>query len=115
MQVGNRKPGATTGFADSANDEVLLQIGADEDGTVLVSYRLYDAQGQVVAESSEFTRCSQGLRISAPYGDVLLDIPAPPGERISYRLYNRTGMLLTCSDGQRTQIFSFLRMQGSRK
>jgi len=53
----------------------------------------------------------EGLTVVAPDGDLLLEIPDQPDAIVRYRLFNRGGTLLTCSDGARTQIYGFLRME----
>ena len=44
-------------------------------------------------------------------GEVLLDLPIGTDIPIQYRLYNRNGILLTCSDGVCTKIEPGLRME----
>lgn len=111
MRAGHTRPGLSADFIDTSTEEVLLRVACSADGQALIAYHLYDARGQLVAETEDFTRFPGGVRVVAPDGDVLLNVPPPPEEQLSYRLYNRQGRLLTCSDGQRTQIYSFLRME----
>lgn len=114
MRMGRNRPGASTDFIDSASQEILLRVASSDRGEPLVAFRLYDADGALVAETEDFTHFPVGVRVVAACGDVLLDVPAPPEGHITYRLYNREGRLLTCSDGQRTQVFAFLRMEKGR-
>lgn len=99
-------------FVDSAADEVLLKILGNEAGCALVAYRLYDASGQLVADSPEPQAFPNGLLINSMNEEVLLEIPEDQEEHINYRLYSRLGQLLTISDGGRTQVFGSLRMDG---
>lgn len=39
-------------------------------------------------------------------------MPQDPAEPLRYRLYNSEGLLLTWSDGARTKIYPYLRMDG---
>lgn len=111
MRLDNRRPGTSTTFIDSASGEHVLQVASDAEGVLLVSYHLYDECGALVAES-ELEAPPFGLSIQSESGDVLLDIPAGVGGIIQYRLYGSNGTLLTYSDGSRTMIYPFLRMEG---
>ncbi len=77
-----------------------------------LAYHLYDSCGELVA-SADLTSYPEGVVISAPDGELLLEVPGEPDGTIRYRLYNRHGYLTTCSDGRRTQIFGSLRMDSA--
>jgi hypothetical protein len=111
MRAGRNRPGLSTDFIDNHNQEILLRIGCSADGEPMICFRLYDCTGTIVAETEDFVPFPGGIRVVAPNGDVLLQVPDSPQEQICYRLYNNEGSLLTCSDGQRTQVFAFLRME----
>ncbi|MPZ48059.1 MAG: hypothetical protein GEU75_01895 [Dehalococcoidia bacterium] len=88
----------------------MLQFSWKDDGSIEMSFHIYDALGQLVADSGGDAPVAAVL-ISAEDGEVLLDIPAEPTSHIQYRLYSQAGRLLTTSDGVRTQIYSFLKME----
>jgi hypothetical protein len=111
MRAGRNRPGVSTDFIDNENHETLLRVGCSAEGQPIVAFHLYDCNGNLVAETEAFTSFPTGVRITANNGDVLLNIPEAPEEQITYRLYSRGGALLTCSDGQRTQVYAFLRME----
>ena len=111
MKFGDRQPGTSTTFIDSASGEHVLQIASDEDGTLLVAYHLYDDCGALVAECA-LEEPPLGLTVHSDSGDLLLNIPPDIGGIIQYRLYGSTGSLLTFSDGVRTMIYPHLRMEG---
>jgi hypothetical protein len=111
MRTGRNRPGISTDFIDNEFQEVLLRIGCSADGEPLVAFRLYDCTGALVAQTDAFTRFPTGITVQASDGTVLLNVPEPPLDSITYALYNRQGHLLTCSDGQRTQVYAFLRME----
>lgn len=90
---------------------MLLRVGLDEDGCPLVRFRLYDSSGRLAAESGSFESFPSGLTIHSGDGELLLDIPAEPDSHMQYRLYNRNGELLTCSNGVSTKIRPLLRME----
>ena len=101
---------------DAPTGEVLLRVGLDESGCPLVHFRLYDSSGCQAAESDGVRSFPDGLRVRSGDGELLLDIPTEPDAHIRYRLYNRDGELLTCSDGVVTKIQPLLRMEaGSPK
>ncbi len=114
MRAGRNRPGLSTDFIDNQNQEVLLRIGCSLEGLPMAAFRLYDSCGGLVSETPTLTSFPNGINVVAPNGDVLLNVPVSTTEQITYRLYNRTGLLLTCSDGQRTQVFAFLRMEKGR-
>jgi hypothetical protein len=111
MRLGKRRAGTSTAFIDAIDNEVLLMFSADPDGNTLVSFCLYDAHGGLVADSDGPHFYPEGLTIHSVDGDLLLEIPTEPDAIVRYRLFNRSGQLLTSSDGARTQIFGFLRME----
>jgi len=98
-------------FLDAPTNEVLLRVGLDEDGLPFVYFRLYDSSGCLAAESGGLESFPAGLTIHSWDGELLLDVPAETDAHIQYRIYNRNGALLTCSDGLRTTIQSLLRME----
>lgn len=112
MNFSNRRPGTSTTFLDAASSEHILQLAADEDGTTFVAFHLYDAAGELVAESAGLQHYADGIAVHCEGGELLLSIPQDPHEPIQYRLYNRLGLLLTRSDGARTMIYAHLRMEG---
>ena len=113
MKLGLKRPGTSTSFVDSVDDEALLQFSWDGIGIISLAFHIYDDVGQLVADSGGvFPLVAVCIRDSA--GEVLLDVPANCEDHIRYRLYNRTGTLLTASDGASTQIFRFLRMEPKR-
>jgi len=101
-------------FVDGPTDEVLLRVGLDEDSRPFMYFRLYDSHGCLAAESGRLESFPGGLKIHSGDGELLLDVPAEPDAHIQYRLYNRNGELLTCSDGVSTKIRSLLRMEAGR-
>ena len=111
MQLGNRRAGTSTSFIDSEFSEVLLTFSSDETGSTQVSFSLYDCAGALVQGSEGFQRFPEGLVVRDALGELLLDLPAEANGSVQYRLFNRNGRLLTWSDGVRTQIFGFLRME----
>jgi len=111
VRTGRSRPGESTDFIDNAGNEALLRVGRDVQGESVIAFRLYDAAGALVAETDDFTRFPSGISVIAADGEVLLYVPEPPADQITYRLYNSQGRLLTCSDGLRTQVFAFLGMK----
>jgi hypothetical protein len=101
-------------FVDAPTEEVLLRVGLDEEGRPLIYFRLYDSSGCLAAESGGLEPFPDGLKIHSGDGALLLEVPAEPDAHIQYRLYNRNGQLLTCSDGVCTKIRSLLRMEAGR-
>jgi len=90
---------------------VILNVGLDDEGRSLVYFCLYDSRGCAVAESGAASSFPNGLKVQTADGELLLDIPTGPDIPIQYRLYNRKGELLTCSDGVCTKIHPGLRME----
>lgn len=90
---------------------MILNIGSDADGCLQIKFHLYDSKGHPAAESGDSSRFPGGIRVHSEDGELLLDLPAEPGENIRYRLYNRNGDLLTSSDGVSTRIGPCLRME----
>jgi hypothetical protein len=112
MRLGGRRAGNVTMFVDAFSEEVLLKILVNESGACLVSYRLYDASGRLVADSPVPQAFPEGLLIRSNDDELLLEIPQDEEEHICYRLYGRSGELLTNSDGKHTAIYPNLRMDG---
>ena len=96
---------------DAPTGEVLLRVGLDEDGCPFIRFRLYDSSGCLAAESGGIESFPSGLTIHSGDGELLLDVPAQPDSHIQYRLYNRNGEFLTCSNGVSTKIRALLRME----
>lgn len=99
---------------DAPTGEVLLRVGLDEERLPLIYFRLYDSSGCLAGESGGLESFPDGLKVHSGDGELLLEVPAEPDAHIQYRLYNRTGELLTCSDGICTKIQSLLRMEAGR-
>ena len=112
MRIENRHPSTSTTFSDAASGEAILQMASDENGQLLMAYRLYDAAGSLVADSDGLAGYPGGLVVRCPKGEVLLNVPADSAENVHYCLYNSNGSLLTRSDGVRTKIYPLLRMAG---
>jgi hypothetical protein len=110
LRLVAKKPGTQTSFIDSVLEEVILQFSWKMDGSVNVAFHVYDSLGQLVADSDGEAPVAP-LVIVAQDGEVLLEIPEEIGLHISYRLRNQSGRLLTASDGKRTQIYPFLKME----
>jgi hypothetical protein len=110
VRLERRYPGTSISFLDAPTGELILRIGADAEGRLHVEFHLYDSKGQPVADSADASG-ADGIRVHAPDGELLLDLPSVMGENISYRLYNNRGELLTSSDGVSTQIGPCLRME----
>ncbi len=96
---------------DAPSGEVILKIGLGEDGCFLICFQLYDSCGSPAAESDGISPFPDGVRIDSSDGELLLDLPAELDANIQYRLYNRSGELLTSSDGLSTRIGPCLRME----
>ena len=112
VKFGNRRPGTSTSFVDALTQENILQLASDVDGLHLMAFRLYDSRGSFVAESDGLQHYPDGLTVRSSRGESLLVVPPDSNKRIQYRLYNRTGNLLTSSNGVRTMIYQLLRMEG---
>jgi hypothetical protein len=113
MKLGIKRPGTSTSFVDGVEDEALLQFSWNDAGLIQLAFHIYDCGGCLVADSGGVFPLT-AVCITGPDGEVLLDVPEDPEEPVRYRLYNRSGRLLTTSDGARTQIFSFLQMDPKR-
>ena len=109
-----RRPGAFVAFVDSFTEETILRIECDADDVDQISFRLYDKTGGMVADSEGPQRFPEGVEITAADGEVLLYVPPVRDESIKYTLYNLEGKLLTSSDGQRTQIYGGVRVEGNK-
>jgi hypothetical protein len=96
---------------DAPTGEVLLRVGLDENGCPHLQFRLYDSSGSHAAESGGPKSFPEGVHVYSADGELLLDVPADLDGDLQYRLYNRQGRLLTCSDGATTKILPLLRME----
>jgi hypothetical protein len=112
MRLGGRRPGFGTAFSDAFSADVLLKVLTDDSGANLVSFRLYDCRGEMVAESEGLQTFAGGKEIRDQQDELLLLIPSEPEACLEYRLYSSLGTLLTCSDGARTQLFGGIRVDG---
>jgi hypothetical protein len=112
LKLGTKRPGTSTSFCDSILEEALLEFSWKEDGSIDMAFHIYDAFGTLVADSGGAAPLS-AVVIKAEDGEVLLEVRLGAEDHIRYRLYSRAGMLLTASDGEHTQIFSYLKMGGS--
>jgi hypothetical protein len=108
-----RRPGAFVAFVDSFTDETFLKVECDAQDTDLISYHLFDSNGRLVADSEGAQIFPGGVEVADESGELLLSVPAGRDESIQYRLYNLKGALVTCSDGQRTQIYGGVRIEGN--
>lgn len=112
MRLGNRRPGTSTTFIDATSGEGIFQVASDGEGILFMAYHLYDARGELVAQSAGLEHAPDGLTVRCSAGELLLDIPENSDVDIQYRFYNGSGHLLTSSDGFRTKIYPLLRMEG---
>jgi hypothetical protein len=101
-------------FIDTSRDEVLLRFQIDAQGLPLIGFTLYDAAGVLVADAPEPQAYPDGVTIKAPDEEVLFAVMPDEPATVTYRLYNHKGTLLTESDGTRTQIYGYLRMDGNK-
>ena len=113
MKLGVKRPGTSTSFVDGTDDEALLQFSWDGSGLISLAFHIYDAAGALVADSGGVFPVAP-VCITGLDGEILLDVPSSPDQHVRYRLYNRSGRLLTVSDGVRTQIYGLLRMEPKR-
>jgi hypothetical protein len=113
MRLG-RRPGAFVKFVDATSEETILKVECCAEGQDLFSFRLYDKQGLLILDAQEPTHFPAGLEVRAPDGELLLQVPVELGSNIQYRLYSSMGVLITWSDGCRTQIFPSLRVSGNK-
>jgi hypothetical protein len=111
MLLGTRRAGTSTSFIDSECGELLLSFTSDHEGNTRVAFCLYDARGTLVDQNESPQTYPEGLTVRDEAGELLLDLPSKPDAPVQYRLFNKTGRLLTWSDGARTQIFGLLRME----
>lgn len=88
---------------------------SDEDGGLLLSFTLYDANGKVVAQTTGPEPFPRGVTVRCKKGELLLQVPANGKDNMRYTLYNQQGQLLTWSDGSRTKIYPLLRMEGNSR
>ena len=111
MRLGHRSLGTSISFVDAPSDETILKIGLDVDGAFLICFQLYDSGGCPAGESEGVSPFPDGVRIDSTDGEMLLNLPAELDANIQYHLYNRSGELLTSSDGRCTTIGPCLRME----
>lgn len=109
-----RRPGAFVAFVDSFTEETFLRVECDSEDMDLITYRLFDSRGSLVADSDGARSFPAGVEVVDIDGERLLFVPSERDESIQYRLYNPKGVLVTCSDGQRTQIYGGVRVEGNR-
>ena len=108
------QPGSLTSFVDSMHSEVILRVHVDGHGQSMFGFTLYDASGGLVADAPDLKPYPQGVTIATDAGEVLLSVSGDAESKVSYRLYNHTGVLLTESDGSRTRIYGYLKMDGNK-
>lgn len=113
MRLGHRA-GSSISFIDSFAEETVLKVEATVENKDLFTYHLYDSTGTLVAEVEELSAMPDGIEVRTSDGELLLQVAPELGTAINYRLYSRKGALITCSDGERTQIFGGLQIAGSR-
>ena len=109
-----RRPGAFVAFVDSFTEETFLRVECDSEDIDQISFRLFDSQGRLVADSAGPHNFPAGVKVADRDGEQLLSVPSGRDECIQYRLYNPKGALVTCSDGLRTQIYGGVRIEGNR-
>jgi hypothetical protein len=110
-RLGYRALGTSISFVDAPSGETVLKIGVGADGQFLICFQLYDSNGCPAAESEGISPFPHGVKVDSSDGESLLDLPAELDANIRYHLYNRSGDLLTSSDGKRTRIGPCLRME----
>jgi hypothetical protein len=113
MKLG-RRPGAFTSFVDSFTEETILRIEASTSGEILVTFRLYDCHGTLVQDSDGGHHFPAGTEVRSDEDEVLLSVPDDDEGLVSYCLYNKSGTLLTRSDGKRTELFGGIRVVGNK-
>jgi hypothetical protein len=110
-----RRPGTSTSFIDTFTEDTILRVESDEGGMTRVSFHLYDSHGVLAADSDGPRAYPDGKEIRAADKELLLLVPADSRANVCYRLYSDKGVLLTCSDGLKTQIYGGFRMTGSQQ
>ena len=113
MRLGHRA-GSSISFIDSFSEETILKVESAVENKDLFSYHLYDNTGTLVAEVEAISAMPNGIEVRTSEGELLLHVTPELGTAINYRLYSHKGALITCSDGERTQIFGGLQIAGSR-
>jgi hypothetical protein len=113
MRLGHRA-GNSISFIDSFSEETILKVESLVENKDLFTYHLYDNTGSLVAEVESVSAMPDGIEVRTTEGELLLQVTPELGTAINYRLYSRKGALITCSDGERTQIFGGLQIAGSR-
>jgi hypothetical protein len=109
-----RRAGTSVIFIDTASEERLLEVQCDAGGRELVAFHLYDSRGTLVSDSGGPQSFPDGVEVRAPDNELLLLVPGESVSHLQYRLYTRTGVLMTCSDGIHTQVFRYLRMEAGK-
>jgi hypothetical protein len=112
LRLDGKRPGTSTTFIDAASGEDIFQVASDAQGQLLMAFRLYDANGTLVAASKGLAHYPDGVTVRCNGGELLLDVPADATTNVRYCLYNCDGALLTISDGARTKIYPLLRVEG---
>ena len=107
-----RRAGTLVAFIDTSSEERLLEVQCDAGGEDLVAFHLYDGKGTLVLDSGGPKPFPHGTEVRDENDELLLLVPEGAEAHVQYRLYNRSGILMTCSDGVRTQVFRYLRMEG---
>ena len=97
MLLGTRRAGTSTSFIDSECGELLLSFSSDHEGNTRVAFCLYDSRGTLVDQNESAKTYPEGLTIRDEAGELLLDLPSKPDGSVQYRLFNKTGRLLTWS------------------
>ena len=69
----------------------------------------------MTADSDGLQSFPEGLTVRDARGELLLMLPANREDNIHYRIYNTSGTLITCSDGQRTQLYAGVHVVGNRQ
>jgi len=113
VRLGHRA-GNSISFIDSFSEETILKVESAVENKDLFTYHLYDNTGTLVADMEAVSAMPDGIEVRTTEGELLLHVTPELGAAINYRLYSRKGALITCSDGERTQIFGGLQIEGSR-
>jgi hypothetical protein len=114
LRCGGRRPGTDISFVDSSTGERFLQVATSEQGQILIAYTLYDSSGRLVADSDGPQAFVEGKEVRDDNNELLLLIPLLEENHIQYRLHNDKGVLVTCSDGARTQLFGGIRLESTK-
>jgi hypothetical protein len=109
-----RRPGTSIIFIDTDSEERLLEVQCDADGHDLVAFHLYDREGTLVSDSLGPQSFPNGIEVRSADDELLLSVPCDADGYVQYRLYTHAGILMTCSDGIRTQVYRYLRMESGK-